>query len=99
MVERNATCLHRNATITFYEVSAKDHKLQEGEVVDSDDDHAPEPLKKVDVKCPDCPLSETYMDWHRAPEPIRTYCLRIYQQEYSPVLTPPLFLASLDIDL
>jgi hypothetical protein len=77
-----AECIHTNATITFYEEKATDYKLQMGIIAEINDDIEAQPLRKVDVRCPDCSLNVTYPDWHLAPSQLFTYCQRIYQQEY-----------------
>lgn len=75
-------CTHENLTITFYDEMSTDYILVGGEVASIDKGMEPQPLKKVDIACHTCPLRIRYSDWRRAPEPLYTYCDRVYQQEY-----------------
>lgn len=79
-------CNHKNATITFYELSSTRYTLEGGEVdVEESEELENQPLMQVDVDCPDCPLDTSYPDWTAAPEPIRRYCQMIYDREYGSV--------------
>ena len=84
-----SACLHLRATITFYEEKPSQYVLEGGEIVEVEEGFEPYPLTKIDVVCPDCSLNTSYEDWEATPEPLRTYCQRIYQREYGqPDLSP-----------
>lgn len=76
--EKQVCCQHGNALITVYDEYSTTYTLQEGKIVESQQDAAPSPLWKVEVLCPDCHMSVVYPDWRQAPEPLRTYGHRCF---------------------
>ena len=86
--ERNKIimCDHRNANITFYEISPTRYTLEDGEVdIEASEELENQHILKVDVSCPECGLDTSYPDWTKAPEPILFYCQMIYDREYGSV--------------
>jgi hypothetical protein len=78
------SCLHENAVITFYEEKGTVYCLQARVIAKTNNDIKPQPLQKVTITCPDCPLVDvTYPDWRQAPEPLRTYCQNVRKPEYN----------------
>lgn len=81
-------CKHNNATITIYEEVMTDYELVNGKPMIPGDEQEPEPTGQVDITCTMCGLSEKYGNWRKeAPEPIRTYIERIWNEEFGPTIS------------